>query len=263
MSSHVFHGFDIETKPLPELVERFSKPFPDFDESAVKYGNTKDPAKRAELLASKRTDHEADRAAYWKNLKDRAALNPFTAQIVVIGIVDHEGAVDYLMGAEKDLLAEFWALFSEYGEAARKFVFWSGCGAAAKMFDLDFIVTRSRILGVRIPPAVRSGRFYSPRFVDLASEFLLYQNDVYLSLTRAADIFGLYVDGKHPGPSTVGAHQTIFPKTDDDPVTGENFWQWFEGIAQTDQSKEEQRLFALRYLRNDLLHLFHLAPRIL
>lgn len=252
-----FTGFDIETKPCPELVERFSKPYPEFDAAAVKCGNLKDPAKIAAKLADAKADHESGREAYWKNLRDRAALNPFTGQIVVIGLIEETGEVRFLEGSEATILRQFWDAFAWAGDAARKWVFWSGSGSPSKMFDLDYIVTRSRIVGVRIPAQVRSGRFYAQRFVDLAGEFLLYQFDGYLSLTKAAEIFGLY------DREDVPIERMIYRKRDDDAVTGENFWQWWEGSAHPDDSKEAQREHARHYLKNDLLHLFHLAPRIL
>lgn len=248
----LFTGFDIETKPNPAAVDRFLKPFPDFDESAVKCGNLKDPVKIAEKKAEAKAQHEADRLAHIKKAHDEASLNPFTATVLVIGLINEDGDVVFLEGEEKTILTLFWMHFTTYGDAARKFVYWSGCGASDKNFDLDFIVTRSRITGVRVPGTARSGRYYAHRFVDLASDFLLHQREQYLSLTKAADLMGLYElwsEGDMP-PTR------IWPKSKEDPVTGENFWKWYEGTA-------EQRAKALEYLTNDLRHLLHLAPRIL
>lgn len=257
-----FTGFDIETRPLPALVEKFTNPFPAFDPAEVKCGNLKDPQKIAEKLEQARASHETDRLSYWKRAHDNAALNPYTASVLVIGMIDEDGRTAILDGDEKGILAAFWQAFVLAGDAARKFVFWSGCGAIDKKFDLDFLVTRSRILGVRMPGIVRDGRYYSRRFVDLAGEFLLHQREAYLSLTKAAEIFGIY--GEHGiGPEGAPANLHCFPKRDDDPVQGHNFWQFWEGVAQPDVSAEEQRLLALRYLTNDLRHLLHLAPRIL
>jgi hypothetical protein len=253
--SHIFTGFDCETAPIPSAVERFTKPFPGFVESEVKTGNLKDPLKIAAKLAEARDTHADEKVAYWKRAHDFAACNPFTGRIVVIGLVNEEGSVSYIEGDEKTILTLFWMHYSAHGDAARKFVFWSGCGASEKNFDIDFIVTRSRINGVRIPPGVRQGRFYSPRIVDLAGEFLLHQREQYLSLTKAAELFGLY-DDTAPGPK-------ITPKRDDDTVTGESFHAWYAGTAVDMVSAAEQRAHALTYLKNDLLHLVHLADRIL
>ena len=253
MTAPRFFGFDIETKPLPELVDRYARPLPAFDEAGVKYGNTRDPAKRADLLASKRLEHEEAAAAHLKNLRDRAALDPFTGAIVCIGVIGDNGAPEILAEkTEEATLRQFWNLFALSDHATSKFVFWSGSGDPGKNFDLDFIVTRSRILHIELPHRVRNGRYYSDRWVDLAAEFLLYQRDKYLSLTKAADMFGLYEVNKD-----------LTPKRDDDPVTGEFFWQWWEGVAVTDFPKAQQQALARGYLCNDLLHLKYLAPHIL
>ncbi len=257
-----FTGFDIETKPLPELVDKFTKPFPDFDPTAVKCGNLKDPVKIAEKMAQAEGDHQRDSAAYWKRAFDNAGLNPFTARVLVIGYINEDGRTAIADGEEKGILSTFWFNFARDGDAARRFVFWSGCGDIARKFDIDFILTRSRILGLNVPAIVREGRYYSRRIVDLAGEFLLHQREQYLSLTKCAELFGIY--GEHgTGPDGATADLHVFPKRDTDEVKGENFWQWWEGTGSSEFSAEEQRMKATRYLTNDLKHLLHIAPRIL
>jgi hypothetical protein len=260
MTTHLYCGFDIETAPIPENVERFTKPFAEFDADAVKCGNLKDPAKIVEKKAQAFADHAEEQKAYWRKAHENAALSPFTGRIVVIGLITEDASITYLEGEEKAILGAFWNHFAEPKNALRKWVYWSGCGDAGKNFDLDFIVTRSRIVGVPVPPLVRNGRFYSSKFVDLASEFLLFQREQYLSLSKAADMMGLY---ELPEVSDIEADRTIWPKREDDPVQGVNFWQWYEGKIEGGERPEEQRLFALRYLANDLKHLWHLAPMIL
>lgn len=254
MPTPLFIGFDIETRPLPELVDRFAKPFPDFDPLAVKYGNTKDPVKRAALLEAKQAEHEEDRVRYWANLKDRAALDPFTGAVICIGMgLGDQGEPEIVAEAtEGGTIAAFWDVFSSYHYATSKFVYWSGSGDPAKCFDIDYLVTRSRILGVTVPPLVRNGRYYASRIVDLAAEFLLFQRDKYLSLSKAADLLGLYTpNGK------------LFPKADDAPVTGANFFQWWDGTMPEGGDHATQRMGAEGYLINDVRHLQALAPRIL
>lgn len=259
MTSPLFIGFDIETRPLPELVTKFAQPYPDFDEAAVKYGNTRDPAKRAALLAEKRQEHENGRAPYWANLIERAALDPFTGALVCIGVITDNGTPEIISETtEAGTLRKFWALYAAAENATTKFVFWSGRGDAAKKFDPDFIVTRSRIVGVKLPLRVRQGRYYDPRLVDLAGEFLLHQRDRYLSLTKAAEMLRLYEQ-----------HPDIIPKRDDDLVQGKDFWRWWQGTACPEAIPEnrliaaQQRIYAEVYLCNDLLHLKYIAPRIL
>jgi hypothetical protein len=239
-----FVGYDIETKPREDLVKRFTRPFPAFDSSSVKYGNTKDASKRADFLALKQEEHGTAESAYWDQAHEKAALNPYTGEIIVVGIVNEEGAISYLEGDESSILGEFWALFMAHGDAALRFVNWSGSGNPYKSFDLDFIVTRSRIRGVRVPQVARNGRYYSSRFVDLATEFLLADQAAYLSLSRAADLLGLYGE----------AGGRLRPKDKEkDEVTGENFHKFYAA----------DRVKAMPYLDNDLLHLHAIATRIL
>lgn len=245
--------FDAETKPRPDLVAKYTKPFSDFDESAVKCGNIKDPAKIKEKIDASRAQHEADRAAYWKKAYEDAALDPFTGEILCIGVASDVGAVEILAEkTEAATLRAFWQLWELRDCVVTKFVFWSGCGDVAKQFDIDYIVTRSRINRVPVPAGVRQGRYYSNRIMDLAKEFLLYQRERYCSLTKAAEMLGLYAE-----------HPDIAPKTDSDPVQGVNFWQWWEGSAVQDHSAEEQRALACKYLVNDVSTLKYMAPIIL
>lgn len=245
-------GYDLETRPRPELVERFASPFPDFDESAVKYGNTKDPQKRQELLAMKRSDHEQARTDYWAKLKERAALDPLTAEIQAIGLIATNGH-EIITGSEREILETFWTRYDDTSSNCR-FVSWSGSGTTAANFDMDFAVTRSRILGLDLPATLRDRGRYSTRVVDLTAEFLLGRREAYLSLSRAADVFGLYDD------VALG----LTRKTDNDPVTGENWWKWFNGLmSESGLTPEQQREKAEGYLLNDIKHLLPLAQRIL
>jgi hypothetical protein len=248
-------AFDIESRPRPDLVDRFIKPASAFDEAAclLEYTTARDPVKGPAFLQKKREDHAAEQAAKLKQAHDKAALNPLTAEVCVIGIILPDGIVEHLEGPETNMLAGFWDMFSDFENASTRFVFWSGCGDPGKAFDIDFLTMRSRILGVPLPPLLRNGRYYSPRIVDLASEFLLYQREAYMSLTTAADVLGLY-DVEEFGLSR---------KQDTDLVTGKDFWRWYDGVADAIASPEVQRVTALGYLNNDLEHTRRIADRIL
>jgi len=216
-----FICFDIETAPLIDRVELFWKPD----------SRLKDPAKIAESLAL---------------AKSRAALDPLTGKILVIGLMDQDGQHHYIEGEEASLILEFWRRFEPEwlpGHADARFCFWSGSGSASTMFDIDYIVTRSRLLGVKVPPQVRNGRFYSSRIIDLASEFLLFQTGEYLSLSNAGHAFGLYEDGSDCHPKD----------KETDEVTGENFHKVYA----------QDRAKALSYLENDLHITRQIALRIL
>lgn len=240
---------DLETKPRLDLVVRFVKPPEGFDPAAVKYGNTKDPAKRAELLAQKERDHADTVSAYWALAKDRAQLNPLTAEIVCIGLLV-DGKPQILFGDEKTILTHFWALFASHGLAGEKFVFWSGNGQPTENFDPDMIIKRSWILGVKISALAFSGRYLSNRFEDAAGRYLLYKRDAYCGLSRAADQLNLFTPGGE-----------ISPKSEHDPVQGGNFWQYWEGLREG-QDPGVQRALATNYLHNDLFILDAIVNRI-
>ena len=210
---------DIETKANPAVAERLWKP----------PSRLVDPAK---IAAAK------------VEFIEKAALSPLMGEIVVIGLVTDDAEISYLEGDERIILTAFWDIVGSNDHATTKFVYWSGSGAAGDNFDMDYIVTRSRILGVRIPGVVRNGRFYGQRFVDLASEFLLYKTGEYLSLSNAGMLFGLYDKAQEPA---------VKPKLATDEVQGANFAQWY--------GKDREK--ALGYLKNDLALLFHLAKAIL
>jgi len=188
--------FDIETGPLPDaelwkVVAPFDpasiQPYPPFDPSAVKYGNTKDEALKAKKLEECQAKHAADAAAhdaknataeadYIASVKGRAALSAITGRVLAIGYYftedEEEGGVvaigDHILSAddkesvitERDLLADFWMQYEASDEHTR-FV-----GHNIHGFDLPFLIQRSFILGVEVPRGVIKGRFFNEKFVD-------------------------------------------------------------------------------------------------
>lgn len=223
MSTPLFRAFDLESRGNPIACELLWKP----------PSRLKDPVKIAEAKA----DFFAD-----------AALSPLTGSIVIIGLIDQDGEIVLLEGTEADIIGDFWVHFVTAQPDVR-WCFWSGCGNPGRNFDLDFIVTRSRILGIKVPAIVRSGRYYGNRFVDLASEFLLYQSDAYLSLTNAAELLGVF-----DGPLWVGGPNAA-RKDKSDPVIGATFAANYDN--------EATRFLALQYLINDLYLSFGVAQSIL
>tara|TARA_R110002126_G_scaffold290821_1_gene448964 strand:+ start:35593 stop:36354 length:762 start_codon:yes stop_codon:yes gene_type:complete len=248
---------DIETKPIPELVEKFIKPLPAFDQNEVKFGNTKDPEKRAALVASKQAEHDDATVAHMAKAKDRAALNPLTAQVLVIGLYnDHaqspEHRMEFLEGNEKLILSNFWSQWYDTHLSTDRFVFWSG-SSNSENFDPDMLIRRSWILGVKVPPQVINGRYLGSRWEDAAQRYMFGRFNEYCGLSRAAEELGLFGDGAK-----------IFPKSKDDTVTGANFWQWYENKMTCDAAKAcpSQKTLAMSYLTNDLLILDAIAGRI-
>lgn len=242
---------DIETKPVPELVNRFFQPGDPFDEASVKLGNVKDPALRAEKIQAARAAHAAEEAARLKSAHDRAALNPLTGQLVVIGLLGENRVPEYIHGDETIMLRQWWDVFQDNRD--QSFVFWSGTGGS-KAFDPDYMVRRSWVLGVKVPVTFWGDRpgYYGRRMVDAATRYLGGDRQAYCKLTDAADQLGLYAEGA-----------TIFPKTKDAMVTGENFHLWWEGkMPKESGTPEQQRIEAQRYLANDLFTLEGIVNRI-
>lgn len=209
--------FDIETGPLPEeelrrMMAPEEPPFDPasikpFDPESVKYGNTKDPAKRAEKLEECRARHEDEsanaeknyeksraerRALYEKEFIDKAALNAMTCRILAIGyrpaggkpVVKHgDGSHE----AEAEILRHFWAVAANTSECDGLLI-----GHNSKNFDLPVIIRRSWLHG--IAPAVRMmdrNRYWQPWIVDTLDVWQAGNRGTYVSLDALARYFGV------------------------------------------------------------------------
>lgn len=174
--------FDIETEPVDELVEKFTKPF---DPSSVKLGAMKDEAKIEAKIAKAEEAHFVE--AY-----EKAALNPATSKICAIGL-HHENTDEphLLYGDEEEILWNFWNIFSSFDN--HNWGFYSGSNSRS-MFDIRHILYRSWTNKVKVPYGVVGWQGQVSRsFVDLAQIVLAGADYVsYLGLDRAADQLGLH-----------------------------------------------------------------------
>lgn len=229
--------FDIETGPRPwEEIEVFYEPpqHPgEFDEASVKYGNTKDKAKRAEKLAEAKEKHAA-LVAKWEGGNEEAkakflseaALSPITGQVLAIGYADEGDArgeaieIDTDSNGEEMLLAGFWGRFGSL-KASGKLIGFNSSG-----FDLPFLVRRSWLLGVEVPgDVIRDCRYWHRCFVDLMQVWGCGIYGERIKLDRVALFFG--------GPR----------KTEG--ISGADFSRLYLG-------SEEERKQAINYLADDL-----------
>ena len=240
---------DIETAPRPDLVERYIRPLGPFDADAVKYGNTKDPAKRKLLLATKEAEHDDARAAHFFKARAMAALDPLTAEIVVIGVIN-EGGIEYLEGTEREVLEQFWHLWRQGESTREEIVSWSG-NTTPECFDPMMIIKRSWACGLKVPQLATNGRYLGSRWEDATTRYLIGKFQAFCALTRAADELGLFE-----------SHPDLAPKAEGDLVTGKDFHLWYDGKADSELPPEGQRELALSYLRNDLLLLQAIVERI-
>ncbi len=168
--------FDIETGPLPweQIASLYVPPaaLPPWDDSMVKYGQMKDPAKRAEKhaevkaayatkLADEKAMIDADRCKW----ASEAALSPVTGRILAIGLRRDDKIV--IIGddgeTEPEILESFWTLYRKYAATAR-FI-----GFCSNFFDLPFIVWRSYFHSIAVPPSAwdKTGRYPAYCFIDL------------------------------------------------------------------------------------------------
>ena len=161
--------FDIETGPLPdEVLEARVQPFEcpphpgEFDASAVKTGNIKDPAKIKEKVEAAREAHaaavaryEADVAAakaqWWADAKSRAALSPLTGRVLAVGYysTDSGNTILDIDEDESGMLGRFWGQYTKAKQAGRRLV-----GHNIYGFDIPFLMRRCWLLGFDVPQAV-------------------------------------------------------------------------------------------------------------
>lgn len=240
--------FDIETGPLPdyqlELVlppfdqRDFPRPL-EFDPSLVKYGNTKDEAKKAEKLEAERVKHAElirnyDRdlqrkiADHWTEQVSKAALSATTGEVLAIGYLGEKEVIDSVglnaageTVSERMLLTRFWSQYRNLRKSSRKMV-----GYSIANFDIPFLVQRSWILRVTVPDTVYTfpSRYLEPTFIDLAQVWSGSARNGYCKLDTVAKAIGI------PG------------KPDD--ITGADFARMFHD--------PETRQEALAYLSGDL-----------
>ena len=201
-----FACFDIETAPLDDdTLRKFCPPCDvpahpgEFDPAAVKYGNTKDPAKRAEKLKEEQEkharavkDHDTNVAQaqtdWFAKFKDRAALDATTGRVVAIGVTINSSSTIIDCEHEDEGIGLFWRWVEGRMLTQMPMVGWNTHG-----FDLPFLIRRSWILGVPIPLGVRKGRYWNDLFVDLMQHWMLGSRDM-VKLDVAAKAFG--IDGK-------------------------------------------------------------------
>ena len=198
--------FDVETVPLPET--ELAALLPPFDPAEVRTGNLKDPEKIAAKIAEAETNHRRD-------FIERAALDPLTGRVLVIGLLDQGGVRILDNENETAVLREFWtACRGEQGRINQM------VGFNTHQFDLPFLIRRSWKHRVPVPFGVRRGRYWGDEMVDLRDAWQMGDRQARGSLDVIA---------KHLGLGAKNGNGADFAK----------LWQ-------TDRTK------AVEYLRNDL-----------
>lgn len=239
-------AWDIETGPEEESIlkkryipfDKSSVKHPgEFDPTQVKYGNTKDAAKRAAILdenrakhadAVKNYNHDVEKAAadHWKTFVEKAALHPLTGRLLAFGgkLGPDKRQIFHIdeFQQERSFLIHCWDLMLHHRSASK-------CGWNIHGFDLPFLILRSAKFQVDVPTWIRDKRqFFDPTFVDLEKVW---------TFPRLHNPFG---DNKL---NTVAQAVGIGKKPEG--VDGADFHRLYFGTA-------EERQQAFNYLNTDL-----------
>ncbi len=204
--------FDIETGPEseellqslfdygPESIKSREMLEATFDESTVRYGNTKDEAKRVAKLeeaqkkfddakAAAKVSAATDRQETWEKFVEKAPLDPIAGRILTIGYGQNEAVTVDAIGKDRNesqLLKEFWVT---YRHAAKY-----GCtlvGFNIAEFDIPFIIRRSWKYGITTPTDLfYQRRYLSTIFVDLLQVWRAGRYHDYCKLDRVAEYLG-------------------------------------------------------------------------
>lgn len=162
--------FDIETEPLSDQALCLFCPMPDksefevgeFDPTAVKLGNLKDPDKIKAKIEKARSDHEAAiknadqrlvdaEGEAFRKFKSDAGLNAAYSRVLAIGIYSATKDTVVILSEdnnadEAEMIDQFWSICVRTVESGRPIV-----GVNSHDFDLPYLARRSWILGVPIP----------------------------------------------------------------------------------------------------------------
>ena len=192
-----FTVFDIETGSLPD--KEISRIAPPFDPDSIKVGNL-GLEKAAEKLNAAKNKHLSA-------IKAKAALKAEYGRVLAIGWADETTTV--LLFNEKDevsLLKQFWEASDEACHAMERWV-----GFNVFHFDLPFLVRRSMIKGVLVPPQLlpKNNRYWPDFFIDLMQSWQCGDYREMISLDRFAKALG------HEGKNGSGKHFAQLLKEDE------------------------------------------------
>ena len=206
------------------------------------------PKTREEFVGDRNWKAETVEANYKKYLdgaleefKQSAALNAISGQVLAIGYRSIDKKVIHGQGEESegramtefDVLSKFWHYYQQLRAASRSLI-----GFNIKDFDIPFIVQRSIIQGIAIPPSLFSGngRYLDSLFVDLFDVWKagMFKAKSFLGIGPICKACG--IGGKPEG------------------VDGSMFAELWMGGS-------EKRAIAKHYLLNDLDMTWQLADR--
>jgi len=182
MTSHNIISLDIETAPDYDAVRKYNS----FDESTVTM-RVKDKGKESARIAEVRKE-------FWDKLDDKAALQPLTSQIIAVGLIDDNGPKTYT-GEEGYLINIIFTLYLKIKQGDMPVSFM--CGWNIFGFDLPRLIQRARMVGLKVPPGIRNGRYYDKIFVDLMKEWTCDEYGKYMKLETMAKALGVSRPREH------------------------------------------------------------------
>lgn len=196
--------FDIETGPAPEdELRRMLPPLDlppkpgEFDPATVKLGNLKDKAKIEEKIEAAREAHNlavskydekaaTEQAEHWVKFVDKAALSAVAGRVVAIGYWRNGQPRISAKPEEEETIRGFWGMYQHCQLAGAHIIGFNSLG-----FDVPFLVRRSWLLGIPVPPSViERGRYWSPVFIDLMQVWNCTSRE-YVGLDYLAQAFGI------------------------------------------------------------------------
>lgn len=175
--------FDVETGPLPEA--EILPLMPEFKPDEVKVGNIKDPDKISAKIAEARDTQK-------REFIDRAALNPMTAQVLAIGVMDcATGDTIVSADSEAKIISGFWRSITREGGYIMPIIGFNVC-----LFDLPMLVKRSWRWNIPVPLSLRRGRYWSDAVLDLRDTWQMGDRQCHGSLDTISQFLGV---GKKTG----------------------------------------------------------------
>jgi hypothetical protein len=185
--------FDIETEGACtlELIKEINPPYPQFVPEGVKCGNLKTEEEKFAKIEAARLSHVAQEEAHWAEKISKAALSAETGRVVTIGYlpVGKPDEFAYLDDADFDeerLLRRFWSGYEKVRASRGRIIGWNSNG-----FDIPYLIKRSWIVGVPVPPTVFRGKWISDTFIDLMQIWSVYEFKKFAKLDACARVLGL------------------------------------------------------------------------
>ena len=179
--------FDIESESLPlEDLQAVCQPFDPssikdpgkFDPYSVKLGRMTDQTKidakikaesdkHAEQVRKYDSDLAGGEAKHWADICGKAALYASTGSVCAIGYHGNGGKQTHHLAlggtTERTILMTFWKMYRDMQVQRRSMVGWN-----IQEFDLPFLIQRSFILSLEVPPdALTPSCYPNPLFIDL------------------------------------------------------------------------------------------------